>query len=159
MGRELVRHRAGIHQAKHAFAVNRVQSHKQQDSPRQAEAVRSPRTDLLTLAGVFSSNGSSKAVIVELRGFEPVVNCSKPLLNSAFGEFQSQSSPSATCGNPDGCGRGPQGARTIPSCGGIDRCRESNPAIRRHFRRSHPSRRDFNYAKLHEITQVAVTSP
>ncbi len=56
-----------LQQARHAYAAT-------QKSPRDAEAPAKPETDLLFLRDVFLAAGSSKTVLVELRGIEPLTS-------------------------------------------------------------------------------------
>lgn len=59
-------------EVQHANNVFQVAAYREQHDPPRTVGHVSTKTDLPTLGGVFSSQGSSKAVMVELRGFEPL---------------------------------------------------------------------------------------
>jgi site-specific DNA recombinase len=65
---------AEVHHAKEAFVANQIGSYQRQESPRKTGALNYPKTDLLTLASVFSDKGSSKTVMVGRAGLEPATN-------------------------------------------------------------------------------------
>ena len=61
-----------VQHAMDAFAARHVDGYQEQEEPPKSMAHVRTKTDLPTLGSVFSSKGSSKTVMVELRGLEPL---------------------------------------------------------------------------------------